>query len=133
MKVTITIEMDEKEVKNIIKEDEKVEKTYGKYARVFDSNAWLWHHDSEYSKLLIKQTERYLNDLLSCRRVVSLNDVYEALGLPKTSERYWVGCDLDNPWTDGFVEISFDPIPGKENEFMLDFNVDGIIGKKRGS
>ena len=137
MKITITIEMDEKEFKNIeTKETEqKTEKTVSQYARFFDETCPSWSKNSEANLMFLKLQQQFANDMLKARGVLYLNEVYAMLGIPRTKAGQVVGWkyDLENPSGDNYVDFGiFDEknksfVNGFERSILLDFNVDGII------
>lgn len=121
MKITVTIELDERE---------KTYKNHGElscYARVFDERSPKWINVKEADKLFLKVQERYANDLLKARGYLFLNDVYDILGFPRTAIGQVVGWIYDEKDANGDNFVSF----GKyRDEFILDFNVDGEILSK---
>lgn len=107
------------------------------YARFFGPESPYWEKIPDYNLMFLKGRQNYLNDLLKNRGHVFLNEVYEALGLPKTLEGQVVGWRLSNDKsTDNYISFGiFDGQEEKIREFMgdpagvvlLDFNVDGYI------
>lgn len=84
----------------------------------FDQNNDFWEDKPEYNLLFIKGALNHLNEMLTARGYLFLNEVYEKLGLPKTREGQIVG------WTDGPV-----PWDHKENgaTIHISFHTDGCI------
>ena len=76
-----------------------------------------------------------MNDLLNLRGHVFLNEVYDALGIPRTSAGAVVGWVLNGGGDnyidfgiyDASVEKRRDFVNGRESSIFLDFNVDGVI------
>lgn len=108
------------------------------YARIFDESSSSWSRNPGYNQLFIRCQQNYANDLLQARGHVFLNEVYDALGLPRCKEGAVVGW-LRNGSGDGHIDfgvfegdtwsaIRF--VNGEERSIMLDFNVDGIIYDK---
>ena len=74
--------------------------------------------------------------MLHARGHVFLNEVYDALGIPRSKEGSVVGWVL-NGEGDGYVDFGIfsDPdnqslrdfVNGREGSILLDFNVDGVI------
>lgn len=104
------------------------------FARKFDSSCTEFcAGDTDYNKTYLMASEAYMNNLLHSRGHVFLNEVYDALGMPRTSAGQQVG------WVDGsgddYIDYGlYSPdykgirfVDGKEEAIMLDFNVDGII------
>lgn len=110
---------------------------YSEYAKFFDSASEHWQKSPEYNVLFLKTQQQYANDLLKTRGHLFLNEVYDMLGLPRTSAGAVVGWVLGNG--DDYVdfgmydftrEVVRDFINGYENVILLDFNVDGVIYDK---
>ena len=110
---------------------------YSEYARFFDSASEHWQKSPEYNLLFLKQQQQYANDLLQTRGHIFLNEVYDMLGLPRTSAGAvvgWVkgyGDDyVDFGMYDYTREVVRDFVNGYESVILLDFNVDGVIWDK---
>lgn len=96
-----------------------------------------WENSAEYRLMFLKSTERYMNDRLRARKMVFLNEVYEALGLPRTQEGQIVGWvyDAEHPVGDNYIDFGLyrseqnysDFVYGKREAILLDFNVDGNV------
>lgn len=111
---------------------------YSEFARIYDCGNTGWTKDPETNMLVLKQTERYFNDILKCKGYVFLNEVYEELGFPPTKAGQIVGWIYDekNPVGDNYIDFGiFDInheatkrfVNGYESSIVLDFNVDGNI------
>ena len=147
MKLNITIEIDDEELKklfNLKSEEEYPGNKLGEqlavsqYARLFDDSCMGWAKDPEYSMHFLKCQQNYCNDLLKTKGHLFLNEVYDILGFPRTKEGAVVGWVYDekNPIGDNFVDFGIfdtndernsDFINGFKNTAILDFNVDGNI------
>lgn len=129
-----------------IKVEKKVTETSllpSPYARIYDELNPNWERDSDYNLMYIRNVENKFNDKLKAYGYVFLNDVYEALGFPKTKTGQVVGWvyNPDNPEHEGDNYIDFglynlnrqkanDFVNGYEYSVILDFNVDGNIMNK---
>lgn len=108
------------------------------YARFFDPLSTEWNKESEYNMVFLRCQQNYANDLLKARGHVFLNDVYDMLGLPRSSAGSVVGWvisyDHDNYIDFGIFQgdnaAARDFVNGRENSILLDFNVDGVIYDK---
>lgn len=110
-----------------------------KYARFFDQLCNDWHNNPEYNRAFLHCQQTYANDLLKSRGHIFLNEVYDALGIPRSQEGQVVGWILDGKG-DGFVDFGIfddftnpevrDFVNGREHSILLDFNVDGLIYNK---
>ena len=113
------------------------------YARVFEHYIRdgvpnpNWYSDPFFNMQFLKAMENRFNTLLNTRGYVFLNEVYDELGFPMTSEGALVGW-VQNPPSEPSNYISFglydisDPqkrrfINQQDNAVLLDFNVDGVI------
>lgn len=111
-------------------------KTPSCYARFFDENSTVWRKNALENRLYLHSQQNYFNDLLVSRGHVFLNEVYDALGLERTSSGQVVGWVLDRNKEYNYIDFGiFDGdniakrafVNGDERSVLLDFNVDGII------
>jgi Family of unknown function (DUF6353) len=110
-----------------------------KYARFFDELCNDWKSNPEYNRAFLHCQQTYANDMLRARGHVFLNEVYDALGIPRTKEGAVVGWVLDGSG-DGYVDFGIfddltnpqvrDFVNGREYSILLDFNVNGLIYDK---
>lgn len=110
---------------------------YSQYARCFDPTNQNWIDSAEMNLLFLRNQQNYANDLLHSRGHVFLNEIYDGLGIPRTSEGAVVGWVLsDDGSTDNFIDfgiysvdnqLAIDFVNGYESSIWLDFNVDGVI------
>lgn len=131
MEKTVTIRLDEAAV-----DMEKYQ--VSPYARWFDETSPAWTKDPERNKMFLLAQQNYMNEKLKRVGCLFLNDVYEAIGLPRTKAGQVVGWifNPDDPNRDSYVDFgifSTDSegnhkfVNGYENSVLLDFNVDGVI------
>lgn len=137
-----TVELDEngKEVEGT----KRVNVSYNQnspYAVFFDELSPYYHKDAELNKFFLLQQEQYANQKLQADGYLFLNDVYDALGVPRTKAGQVVGWVYDefNPIGDNYVDFGIfdthrphadarrDFVNGYEKAILLDFNVDGDI------
>lgn len=137
----------EREVRHNFKIEEKIDEVTGKkvkvksvsrngaspYARAFDERNANWQGEFDYNDLFLRTQQNYANDMLRIRGHVTLNDVYDRLGLDRCPEGQLVGWVRDGEG-DGFIDFGLDAPQWKEagvwhlpSEILLDFNVDGFI------
>ena len=96
-----------------------------------------WETSGEYRLMFLKGVERYMNDRLRAYKRVFLNEVYDALGLPRSKEGQIVGWvyNTENPVGDNYIDFGLykseqnysDFVYGENEAILLDFNVDGNI------
>lgn len=147
MKINVTIEIDDEELKKLFNlkleeeyPDNRIDKTenFSQYARFFDDACVGWTKDSENSMYFLKSQQDYCNDKLKAKGHLFLNEVYDILGIPRTRAGAVVGWvyDEENPVGDNFVDfgiygiyddVNHDFVNGYKNTVLLDFNVDGNI------
>lgn len=111
------------------------------YARFFDESCGeRWSTNPEYNRIFLNARQNYFNNMLQARGHLFLNEVYDALGLPRTSAGSVVGWIYGEG--DSFVDLGiFDGsnermrafVNGHEGAVLIDPNVDGIIWEKIGS
>lgn len=87
----------------------------------------------------LKGIQQHMNHTLQTRGHVFLNDVYDALGIPRVREGQKLGWFRDDNVGDGFIDFGFmsgmDPQTvafraGQVAEVQLNFNYDGMIHDK---
>lgn len=107
------------------------------YARFFDQLCPDFQKNAEYNLIFLKAQQNYANDMLTARGHVFLNDVYDALGIPRSSAGQLVGWVRGQG--DNFIDFGVfdedritarDFVNGREDAILLDFNVDGTIYDK---
>ena len=108
------------------------------YATIFDKKhaPHGWENDKNYNLMFLKAQQNQLNDRLAAEGYLFLNDVYYALGMPRTKMGQYVGWVKHNPnsdCSDGFIDFGITEanIETEDGEYepaiLLDFNVDGPI------
>lgn len=85
----------------------------------FDHNNPNWQSNPEYNILFVKSQLNWLNEKLVAQGYLFLNEVYEALGFPKTREGQIVG------WTEG--PVSWDPQYNENGTVDIMFHTLGCI------
>lgn len=111
------------------------------YARFFDETNRNWSPTPEYNVMFLRGQQNWANDRLRARGHLTLNDVYDELGLERTKAGFVVGWLWDNENAgDGYVDFGIfsdnslqrmhDFVTGREGVILLDFNVDGVIYDK---
>ena len=114
------------------------------YAKIFDECNSNWSRNPAANLKFLRGIQEYANHKLIGQGYLFLNDVYEALGMPKTSEGQIVGWvydpknEIDEHAGDNYVDFGIydelymdrakrDFINAAEPCIWLDFNVDGVI------
>lgn len=111
------------------------------FARFYDDGCTGWTKDPELNLVFLKKQQCCANDLLKSRGWLTLNDVYDMLGITRTAAGMVVGWIYDekHPVGDNFVDFGIYDINneanrrfvnGLERTILLDFNVDGNIYDK---
>jgi hypothetical protein len=102
------------------------------YARFFDEGSPNWQKNSEFNRLFVQCQQNYANDILQARGHLFLNEVYDMLGINRSSAGQIVGWVI-NGEGDNFVDFGMfeawnaDFINGHEPSILLEFNVDGVV------
>lgn len=105
---------------------------YSLYARLFDEHNENWKESSEYNRNFLMCQQNYANMLLQTRGHVMLNDVYDSLGIERSSAGAVVGW-VKNGDGDGYIDFGIheglnERVVGNwEPAIWLDFNVDGVV------
>jgi hypothetical protein len=132
----VTIEVDElKDVLSNSKGEEDIFEDLSPYARWFDDTCRAWTKDPEYNLMFLRAQQTYANDLLKAKGHLFLNEVYDMFDISRSSVGQIVGWiyNENNPVGDNFVDFGLYSLHNKEcinglkRDFILDFNVDGII------
>jgi hypothetical protein len=112
------------------------------YAKFFDEGSREWKKDAGYNLMFLTQVENWANERLVKKGHLFLNEVYDLMGLPRTTAGTVVGWiyDLEKPNGDNEVkliglydiysEAARDFVNGYEPRILIDFNVDGVIYDK---
>ena len=133
------------------------EKELSGYARYFNENNINSSDDPQFNSMFLRQNQNWANDKLISQGYLYLNDVYEALGFPKSKAGQVVGWVYDpnnNEHGDNYVDFGIydlnvkgyrnemtndtiaeerqDFVNGYRNSILLDFNVDGNIWETMG-
>ena len=105
------------------------------YAIFFDDTSPQWRGSgNSYNEFFLKAQQNFANDRLALIGHVFLNEVYDMLGVDRTKEGAVVGWVRDHG--DNFVNFDiYNPYNAsngtfeteKQESFLLDFNVDGVI------
>lgn len=113
--------------------------TVSQYAKFFDQMSKNWNREPEYNHMFLRCQETNLNLNLRTRGHVFLNEVYDALDIPRTQEGSIVGWLYEGGDGDGFIDFGLwdgtresvrDFVNGHEGAILLDFNPDGNIWDK---
>ncbi len=110
------------------------------YARCFDETSTSFIKDPRmgptYNPTFLRTTQDWANDKLRANGWLTLNEVYEMLGMEKTKEGMVVGWVLDSKTGDGYVDFGFwdsnqqlvtEFILGQAPGIWINPNVDGYI------
>ena len=104
-------------------------KTLSEYGRIFNSDNPYWSKDIRTNLIYLRARQSYLNDVLKARGHLTLNDVYDVLGFPRTSKGLVVGWvyEEDNKFGDNYVDFGIVTSECNDSSIPIEFNVDGII------
>ena len=145
-KMDISVEDDDgkpKKVKNaMVVHDDGT--THSIYAKIFDEANSNWSRNPVSNLTFLRSQQNYANDKLRAEGYLFLNDVYQMLGFPRTTEGQIVGWVFDpkkeipDHEGDDYVDFGIydslfkdsakrDFINAAEPCVWLDFNVDGVM------
>lgn len=106
------------------------------YARFFDPSCESWSRDNAMNVMTLKRTQELANRKLRAQGHLFLNEVYDMLGLKRSSAGAVVGWVYNQGTGDDYVDFGVfgreddrirDFFNGWESSVLLDFNVDGVI------
>jgi hypothetical protein len=112
------------------------------YARFFDQFSPHYKKNATMNLYFLRSQQQYANDILKDRGHLFLNEVYDWLGIPRTTEGQLVGWVYNNkanpdevigdPYVDfGIYSVdnpgAADFVNGYERAILLDFNVAGVV------
>ena len=106
------------------------------YARFFDETSTEWERDADYNLTFLKFKQSQLNDKLRQRGHMFLNEVYDELGLKRSTAGQVVGWLYEEGQGDHYIDFGIYDlfndrkrafVNGVEKSILLDFNVDGPI------
>lgn len=108
---------------------------FSPYARFFDEMSIQWNDRADYNQMFLNSQQNYFNDLLRTRGHVFLNEVYDALGIPRSQAGAIVGWVYQQNNGDDYIDFGIYQnserkrmfVNGYEKSILLDFNVDGVI------
>lgn len=125
--------------KKVVSHTRVAEGMPSKYARFFDETSQQWKREPSYNSTFLHAQQSYFNNRLKAYGHVFLNEVYDALDIPRSQEGQVVGWVLGKDG-DNYVDFGIFDNPGKqevrdfvngrEASILLDFNVDGLILEK---
>lgn len=125
----------EKKVKKTIEVADSNTSDYLRYLTRTNDN---WENNPEYIEMFLRSQQNYANDKLKSVGHLTLNEVYDMLGMQDTKAGMVVGWiyDSNNPDGDNYVEFDVKKVylPNEcgdyEEAYAIDFNVDGNIYNK---
>ena len=103
------------------------------YSRMFDERNVNWQGEPDYNDLFLRTQQNYANDMLRIRGHVTLNDVFDRLGIDRVPEGQLVGWVWQGEG-DNYIDFGLDEFQYRDQgvwnlpgEIKLNFNVDGYI------
>lgn len=106
------------------------------YAKYFTNANPYWENSEEYVEMFFRAQQNYANDLLRSNGYITLNQVYDMLGMKTNKAGMVVGWvyNPENAVGDNYVEFDVHPVhlqrengEGFDLAYIVDFNVDGNI------
>ncbi|NSJ25484.1 DUF6353 family protein [Blautia glucerasea] len=128
----------EKTVKNTVDVIDDAGLLGSPYAKFYDDGCLGWTKDPELNLMFLRRQQDAANEILKDKGHMFLNEVYDMLGIHRTSAGQIVGWIYDekNPIGDNYIDFGIydvnkpknrDFVNGIERSILLDFNVDGVI------
>lgn len=110
------------------------------YARYFDELSGAYENDHEVNLYFLRSQEAWANNVFHSQGYLTINEVYDRLGIPKTRSGYEIGWIDEKDPNKPTKYISFgiydgrrasrEFVNGYEKFILLNFNVDGYIRDK---
>ena len=105
------------------------------YARFFDEYNPHWTKNADMNLTFLRMQEAYFNDKLKANGHLFLNEVYDALAIPRSKAGAitgWIWGGDGDDYVDFGIYRDDSParrdfVNGYERSILLDFNVDGVI------
>lgn len=95
----------------------------------FDQESHTWLKQFDYNRIFLETQFNWANDLLQARGHLFLNEVYDMLGLPRTSEGQLLGWLYTPDTRIKFMQSEPDADGAIDLEFMVDGEIYNKIGK----
>lgn len=83
---------------------------------VFDESCSGWSKDPTHNKMFIMSTERWMREKCSALGWISLNEVYDALGVSRVLEAQTIGWTINEP-----IEFEIFIDPNKPDQLVIHF------------
>lgn len=121
---------------NVVKKTEETDilDTSADYSILFDATPEFTRGHPQRNYVKLKGFQQMLNDMLYTRGTVLLNDVYDCLGIPRTSDGAvagWSIKDVEGRKCDGYIDfgLDFDDYDMRhwESDIWLNLNCDGYV------
>lgn len=137
-----SIIIDEKGKEKIVKggASEAYTDSCSPYSKFFDETCFDWKRDADHNLTFLLHTQDYANKMLHAKGHIFLNEVYDMIGIKRTSAGQIVGWVYNSENGDGHIDFGiFNKqnaqfsdanrlfVNGYEQSVLLDFNVDGVI------
>lgn len=104
-----------------VKKTHVIPEDYSGYAILFDSSNPNWEKNAAYNLMWLRGIENYMNDLLKTRGHVLLNDVYDALGYPRTPDGAIRGWIYDRDSDSEYISFGIDWEDGEKKPAVRNF------------
>lgn len=83
---------------------------------VYNKDCTCWVADKQYNRMFIRHAEQHLNDKLRTLGWISLNEVYDSLGMERVLEAQIVGWKISDELTgNNCVKFEFDETDNNPN------------------
>jgi hypothetical protein len=97
------------------------------YTKVFDTSSPEWRGDVADNFRFLKTQQDYLNSCLKARGHVFLNEIFDALGMPRTSVGATDGWVKNSKLGTNLIDFGLKNTYQVNNSILLVFNVQGTI------
>jgi len=90
-----------------------------------ENDNWNGRHDN--NLFFVTRFQNVFNDKIAMTGHVFLNEVLDALGIPRTKAGAVTGWVYKNPSGDSYIDFGIKDLQASNGYILLDFNVDGVI------
>lgn len=99
----------------------------GPYATLFMEGNGNWQENGNFNEHFIRLQEGFMTNRLRANGHLFLNEVYDALGCPRTPAGQVCGWAIGSKQSNDYVDIEVIPVHDYHGTLMLDFNVAGDV------
>lgn len=93
----------------------------------FNKSSSFWHNDLDWNLFFLRTREHYANDILKAKGHLFVNEIYDMLGMPRTSMGAVTGWIMNDG---AYVDFGIKVEPKAKSYIRLNLNAQGVIFDK---